>query len=138
MEQLLQQLATLTDMSAGQQVVSAKRLQNPLLSLHSAAADMGEGVTTLIEGLLRATTTRSLIASREIDELAAVLHAAVADSAGTAETAGAAAIADATAAGAAGTVGSADADAADTADAAASVATTDTAATTDTPDSALV
>ena len=87
MEQLLQQLATLTDMSAGQQVVSAKRLQNPLLSLHSAAADMGEGVTTLIEGLLRATTTRSLIAGKDIDELAAVLHAAIAASADTADTA---------------------------------------------------
>lgn len=78
MEHLLAQLEALTEEYRGQTVVSAKRLQNPLLELHTAAAEVGDTATAPIEALLTATTTRTMVAVSELDELAdSVRRAAV-------------------------------------------------------------
>lgn len=78
MQDLLAQLESLTQPYREQLVIDAKRLQNPLLELHTMAAGLGESATAPIEALLRATTTRSLVSARELDELAESLREALA------------------------------------------------------------
>lgn len=78
MQDLLTQLDTLTEACRDQTVVDAKRLQNPLLELHATAVDLGEAATAPIEALLRATTTRTLLSTSELEDLADSLRQLVA------------------------------------------------------------